>query len=492
LDTEPTVDRSLGAGLAWTAAFRWLAQAVSWAATFYAARILAPGDYGLAAMAMVPIGLVRLVEDLGFDSVILQNRQLTPLQVSRLAGLALIVAAALCGALIAAASWIADFYREPGVAALVSFACTIIVFDALQIVPRAMLQRQLRFRALALLYFTQVVVTSATLVVCARMGLGEWSLIANNLAGAAVATVVLMFLYPYMPRIPREFSDLKASLVSGWRMLISRASWYTYSNADSAVVGRMLGKDSLGVYGFALTLANTPIQEIGSVFSKVVPGVFASVQDQRSELKRYFLLLTEAVTTIAFPASVGITLVAPQLVPLALGDQWLAVIAPLQALCGYTMLYAAQLLVSHVILWTGHFRANMWLSIAAALTLPLAFWVGTRWGLLGVAIAWAIGFALITIPAVEYARRLINVSWGEYVAALTPASLSTAAMGLAVWYVSRSIAPTTNAWMSLAMLVGVGVLAYTAVHGLLFRHRVWRIVRVVRGEEQLVAVSAPS
>ncbi|HEY1126146.1 MAG TPA: hypothetical protein VGF83_00135, partial [Actinomycetota bacterium] len=58
-EDQRRLDRSLVSGIAWTVAFRWIAQVISWAATLYVARILVPGDYGLVAMATVPIGFAR-------------------------------------------------------------------------------------------------------------------------------------------------------------------------------------------------------------------------------------------------------------------------------------------------------------------------------------------------------------------------------------------------------------------------------------------------
>src|SRR6185436_5466816 len=101
--SSPSLDRSLVTGIGWTAFFRWAAQIVSWGGTLYAARILVPADYGVIAMAMVPIGLVRMIEDFGFDAVILQNRELSQEQVARLGGLALLFGVVLAF-LIAAAS----------------------------------------------------------------------------------------------------------------------------------------------------------------------------------------------------------------------------------------------------------------------------------------------------------------------------------------------------------------------------------------------------
>ena len=45
------LDRSLVRGVAWTGAFKWLSQIVTWLGTIVVARLLTPQDYGLVGMA---------------------------------------------------------------------------------------------------------------------------------------------------------------------------------------------------------------------------------------------------------------------------------------------------------------------------------------------------------------------------------------------------------------------------------------------------------
>src|SRR6266516_1092897 len=80
-DSVPTdvrrFDRLLVAGVTWTVVFRWAAKAVSLMSILYVVRILTPGDFGLVAMASIPIGLAQLSGDLGLQTVVVQNRALS-------------------------------------------------------------------------------------------------------------------------------------------------------------------------------------------------------------------------------------------------------------------------------------------------------------------------------------------------------------------------------------------------------------------------------
>ena len=481
-----SVDHSLVSGMAWTAVLRWSAQLVSWVGTAFAARLLSPGDYGLVGMAMLAIGLVRMVEDFGMDAVLVQDRSIGGERQARLGGLILGLGTALCGLFILLSVPIAGFFHEPQVAALISALSALCIADAVQVIPRATLQREMEFRKLAALQFIQVVATQTVLVAGAYLGWGVWSLVFNSLAGAAVSTLVLLWWAPLQLRWPRQIAQLSAPLLQGWRILASRFAWYAYSSADQTVVARMLGKDALGVYSFATTFSTTISQEISSVLSRVVPGVFSSVQHLRHELRRYFLVLTELLCYLALPVSFGMAVTADLVVAIVLGPQWDAVVPPLRILCVYAAFYSCQMLISHLLMWTGRFRANMWCSILTAVLLPLGFYVGTRWGLSGIAWAWVLLFPLANLPAFVIAFRAIDGNFWQWLNALVPALVGCIVMAAAVLGLRAFLSSTLPLPIYTTACVLVGAVVYVGTLLLLFRARLratWDFLSVIRSKE---------
>jgi teichuronic acid exporter len=486
-----TVDRFLVSGMAWTAVLRWTAQIVSWLGTAVAARVLSPGDYGLVAMAMLAIGLVRMVEDFGMDAVLVQDRTISGERQARLGGLILAAGALLCGLFILLSVPIAAFFHEPQVAALIAALSVLCIADSIQVIPRATLQREMEFRKLAALQLIQVVATQLVLVVGAHLGWGVWALVFNSLGGAAAATLVLLWWRPVRLSWPRQIAQLSAPLLQGWRILASRFAYYAYSSADQTVVARMLGKDALGVYSFATTFSTTISQEISSVLSRVVPGVFSSVQHLRDELRRYFLVLTELLCYLALPVSFGMAVTADLVVAIVLGPQWDAVVLPLRILCIYAAFYSCQVLVSHVLMWTGRFRANMWCSVLAAVLLPIGFYVGTRWGLAGIAWAWVVVFPLANLPAFVIAFRTIGGSFWLWLNAFVPALMGCIVMTAAVLGLRAFLPATLPLPVYVTACVLAGLVAYVGTLLLLFRTRllaVWKFLKVVRSTEPQLAL----
>lgn len=477
-------DRHLFTGIAWTAIWRWVAQLVSWMATFYTARILLPADYGLVAMASIPIGLVRLVEDLGLDGVIVQDRTLQELQLSQLASLAVLFGGGLSLLSVALASPLASYFHEPEVAVIISVLSFTFLLDAIQIVPRAALQRDLAFKTLAWLAALQTSISAGIMVFSAAAGLGYWSLVINTLISHAVVTVTIMILHPVRFSWPRNLDQISQSLVSGWRMLISRIAWYGYSSIDSVLIGRVLGKELLGVYGFASSFASLPPREITSLVSTVVPGVLSAVQSHQPSLRRYFLLLTEAISYITLPASLGLAITADDFVLTALGPQWEAVTMPLQILCLYSAIYTSQTLVGHILLWTGYFRANMWFNILTLLVLSLSFWIGIQFGISGIAWGWVIGFPIATAPSLVFVARLLGIPVASFFDTLR-ASGGACLMMLGCVFITRCFLP--DDWhhpLRLGIQVGIGTVAYSSIMLTVFRPRVLGIYRTILGQNR--------
>lgn len=479
-DDVRAIDRRLVSGIAWTAVFRWVAQLISWAATLYVARILTPADYGLVAMAGVPIGFARLVEDLGLDAVIVQDRTLDEQQLANLGGTVLCLGVVLAAFFTALSTPIALYFHEPAVAVLVMALSLTMILDALQVVPRALLQRDLEFRTLAWLHGLYVTAAAVVVAVAATLHLGHWALVLNTLLSGAAVTVALCVLRPYPLRWPRQLRSISRSLVSGWRMMVSRAAWYAYSSLDSAFIGRYVGKDALGVFGFAMTFASLPHTEVSTLVSKVIPGVFSSVQDSPAALRRYCLLITEAVSYLTLPMALGLLLTADDFILLVLGAKWEAAIVPLRILCLYMALNASQMAISHVLLWTGKFRANMWLNILAAILLPTCFYVGVHWGVTGVAWAWTIGFPLSVLPSFMLMTRIIDLTARQYFEALRPAAVACVVMAAGVLLARQGLPDGWSHAVRLGVQAGVGALVYAAVLVGLHRSRVTGIYHVIR------------
>ena len=145
-------------------------------------------------------------------------------------------------------------------------------------------------------------------------------------------------------------------------------------------------------------------------------------------LRRYVRTLTEGISLATFPATVGLGLVARELVPVALGKRWEGVIAPLEVLSVYVAVRSIIPVLSRVMTAVGNARFVMWNDLAALCFLPIAFFVGSHWGVAGIAWGWVVGYPFVAIPLCLKTFKTIGMTFREYFQSLRPALDGTVLM----------------------------------------------------------------
>lgn len=455
------LDRSLLSSIAWTAAAKWVAQTLSWAGTLVVVRLLDPAAYGTVGMATAFLALLQPLCDFGIAAAVVQGRQLTDAHVARLNGLAISLGLASTVVVAALSVPIAAFYGDDRLIAIVRVLGVGFLLGAFRVVPTALLARDMRFRSLALLETTEALTAIVTTISLAATGHGYWSLvfgpIVSKLIGSALAVATRRFAIAN----PLPMSTIRGTVHFGAWVTASTIAWYVYSNSDRVIVGRFVGEAGLGAYMISLTLAAMPVEKIGELYQRVAGSVISRVQHDAAAVGRYMLGITEGVAMLSFPASAGLALVADLFVEVVLGAHWRAAVVPLRLLAVSAAIRSLDPLLAQVLVATGHAEQNARSMILAAVTLPIAFLVGSLGGVAGVAIVWLVGHPLIVMTRqVRKTIAVAEVTLSDYLRALRPAATSTLIMAAAVGGTRLLVHNRLSAAASLALLVAIGAAIY--------------------------------
>ena len=459
---------------------KWLAQILSWASTLVIARLLTPADYGLVGMAAVYIGLTALLTEFGFGASIVTLRTLTERQVAQINTTAVLFGVAAFLASCAAAAPIAWFYREPRVVAIVIALATGFIIDSIRTVPAATLERELRFKLLGVLEGARAVVLAVATVAFAFAGYSYWSLVLGTLISGALYTAAILWQRRVPFAWPRR-AEVGPAMTFSRHVLASRLSWFTYSNADQVIAGKVLGANLLGAYTFGWSLAAIAVDKISAIVTRVAPGFFSAVQHDKPALRRYLANLTEGLALATVPVSIGLALVADQFVLLALGETWRPAILPLRLLACYAAFRSIVTILPVVLMVTGEARFAARVNMAAAIAMPIGFGVGA-WlgGIVGLATAWLVLYPFVTIPLYQRVFQQIDMSPAEYFRAVWPSVASTALMALAVVASRWAMPDALPLAAHFAASVAAGAVVYASALVLLFPDRVRAIKDTLR------------
>ncbi len=455
------VGRSLAVGVLWNSGAKALGQAAAWASTLVVARLLSPDDYGVFGMASFVLGLLQTLAEFGIGTAVVIQRDLRPRQIAQLNTTSLFLGLGGMAVACAAAPLAGWFFGNPKVTPVLAALSVTFLIGSVKSVPWALLQRDLRFKRLAAYEGFQALLLAACTITLAAMGARHWTLVGAAILSAVVSTGLALRFHAVPFAWPSR-REVGPALSLGGDVVAQRLAWYAYSNADFVVAGRMLGTAAAGAYTLAWTLANIGIDKVAALVLQVTPPILAAVKDDRAELTRYVVLVTQVLALAVFPIAVGLALVAPEFVVGVLGAKWTSMVPALQLLSAYASIRVVLPLFSQTLITVGDQRFATRMNVIGALLMPAAFVLGARWGgITGIAAAWVIAYPVLAVPITRRTLGHLAVSGRPFFrSAIWPAFSACVVMAVGVELARLVLPDGWPALARLAVLVGVGGCAY--------------------------------
>lgn len=293
------------------------------------ARLLGPVEFGLMAMALLFLNLSTILTDFGIGQAVIQFRALTREHVRTSYTLSLLMAIAVGATCWLFSPAIATWFGESQLEWILRAVAASFLVRAFATTAEALLQRELRFRELAIADVAGYVLGYALpSIILAWQGFGVWSLVAGVVGQAIVrTTVVLMFRrHSIIPLLRRSaVTDL---WFNGLGFFLARITTFVATEGDNLVVGKALGAATLGIYSRAYQLLMMPVNLLGMSVDRVLFPAMSEAQDDPRRLGRAFGRSTAAIGIALGPVSAFCIVAAPELVLVLLGPQWTAVVAP--------------------------------------------------------------------------------------------------------------------------------------------------------------------
>ena len=417
-------------------------------------------------MAALYLELLQVVTD-AFGTAVSTLRELTSEELEQLNTIASITGLLACLFSCALAIPLGYFFRSPRLPLVIVVMSTMFPVSGLSTLPSGLLYRDMRFRFLSIVWAARTLVQALPMLAFAWLGLGYWALVLGNIVGTATLAALEISRRPCRFAWPR-FRTMKKTLTFSRHIMVSRLSWYGYSNADFLVAGRVLGQAALGAYTLAWTLATIPLEKITSIVSSVSYPYFSAAQNDIAVLRRYLRILTEGISILTFPATIGMGLVAGDFVRLVLGEKWQGAVIPLEILAFYGAFRCIVTFLTSILSVTGEARFVMRNTQAALVLMPIAFYVGSRWGAAGIAYGWVLVYPFIAAFLYWKTFQKIEMHWSEYLGAIRPALVGCLIMAVAVevfkFVLPSSLPPIARVGLEVAGGGAAYVLTLTVLH----------------------------
>jgi teichuronic acid exporter len=446
-------------GIFWVAGTKAIAQTITWLITIVVVQLLSPQDYGLMGMAILFTSFLLLFNDLGLGASIIQDPDLDDERLSHLRSAIFAINVFLFLLLLLLAPWLARFFREPALVGIVRVLSCTFVLNGIGAPSGYVLARELDFKRKSRAELFGSLSGGLSTLAFAWSGFGVWSLVLGQLF-QQVTTNTLYCIFRPLRFTVFSIAKIRRSMTFGVKVAVSSILWYISSNADFAIIGRVLGGVQLGLYTLAFQFASLPIEKMVTVVTQVAFPSFSTMQGDPETLRRYYVKIVSALALATFPMFLGLFLVADSGVTVLLKAKWLPMVLPLRILCVVSCLRAIETMNAPLLLAKGRPQIALLNNLLQAIVLPIAFYIGARSGILGVAVAWLIVWpVLYTIVTVQTAR-VIGLKFTTYLNGIKHPVLGSAFMVAVALACQRTLlASAPPATMAIAT-IAIGSAAY--------------------------------
>jgi PST family polysaccharide transporter len=395
--------------------------------TVILARLLAPRDFGLLVMVTAVTNLLTLFRDVGLGSATIQRADLTHAQLSALFWINSALGFVIAALLGLTAPLLARFYEQPdvqGIAVALSLGFVVAGFG---VQHAALLRRQMRFGAIAVAEVGSHAVGLAAAVIGAKLNAGYWSLVIFQLVQQTGATCAVWLSSSWRPDWRPSVAGVGPLLSFGAGLTGFNLLTYLARNLDNVILGRAAGSVAVGTYAKAYSLLLLPVDRIRGPISSVMVPALSRLQGDPPRFRAAFLKALVSMVSVGMPVVVFLFVFAEEAILVVLGPQWQESILLFRVLAPAAFVETFNTVGSWACIPLGRSgRLVRWQMVATTI-MAAAFFVGSRWGSVGIAGALSIATVALRLPAVVYLLRDSPVRPMEiYLALVRPAGASIA------------------------------------------------------------------
>lgn len=476
-----TLTSSAKKSVSWTGISLGVGQGLQLIVTAILARILSPDDFGVLGMAIVFTGFLQIFNDFGIGKALIQRKELEPILVTSCFWANLLIGVMLMALTIVGSPMAALYYQNEKVAPLLALMSVNFPIIALTIVHKSLLERDMNFKKTSIGEIAASVGSSMVAVYMAVTGCGVWSLVGRQVASSIIQTVYLIGQVGGIIKFQFSLRKLKDILAFSGNLLGFNVINYFARNADYLLIGRFLGATALGYYTIAYRLMLYPLNIITGLLSRILFPVFAVLQDDYSRFRGVYLKSTWLTAFITFPMMMGLFAVAPEFILGVLGEKWRPAILLIRILCWVGLVQSLISLTGNIYLSTGKTRQFMYWGLFASSIAVTGIVIGLHWGIVGVALGYAIASLLLIYPAFAVSFRFISLRVIELPKVIWRIFFSSIIMMLIV-FIFKHFLVSPIAWsMAFKLFIEVllGIVTYILLSWILNRDQVNEMIGLV-------------
>ena len=452
-----SLNRKIGAGVFWNLASMFLTRGASTIFMLFLARMLAPEAFGLVAMAAVVFELANAFINSGLGVALIRSKEVSEADLNTVFYTNLGLSLAAYAGIFAGAPYIAAFYSQPELTALVQVMGLVVFINAAKIVQSAVLSRKMDFKTQMKANTLATVVSGILAVTTAYQGWGVWSLVVQMFSQATVSAAILWMAGNWRPAWQFSTESFTRLFAFGRNLLAEGLLQVAFQNSYVLVIGRFFSAELTGLYFFAKKLSKLISEQLTGAVQQATFPALSTLQDDNTALKYKYRQIMQLMMFLIVPIMMLLAALAPLLISLAFDERWQGAVPYLQLLCVVGMIFPLHALNMSLLNVKGRsdlvFKVGL---LKKGVNLTMLF-LAIPYGVLGIVVSQVIATFLALIPNTYFSARLVGYSTVEQVKDVIKPLGAAIPAGAGAWWSAHAILAHPMIVLMLSGLAGAGI-----------------------------------
>lgn len=418
--------------------------------TLVLAKLLVPSDFGVYTLSTLIIYAIVVFRDVGFAQVLIYQQGDAMKSASTAFFLSLASSVVLAVLLFASAPLLGRAFSTAEIVLPVRAMAVSLVISGAANVPVALLDKQLKFKKRVMPEVVSAFTYASVSIILAVMGFRAWSLIIGWIAMSIVNSIAMWMVCGWKPAL--EFDRREARVIVGYgkHLMVASLATFLFFQIDNASVGKLLGLRALGFYSMAFTVCNLPATNLSNVVNRVMFPTYSRLQLDMPEMRAVYLQTVKYIAMAAFPAAIGIFVIADPVIRVFYGAKWIPAIPLFHILALYGLIRSIGSTASAVFMSTGNPGLVRRVSaLQLLIALPLVYTVAMKAGAMGVAVLFTCAYLFGTVYSLGKVRGILDIRVRQYVKAVSLPLGASVLAGVFGWAASLAVGPAS--WSGIAV-----------------------------------------
>ena len=406
------------------------------------ARLLDPSIFGIIAICLAVIRGMDLLSETGIKPALIQNKK--DFYCSRDTAFCITIIRGFLLSIIAfsIAPLVGLFYDNEILTKIIramSISFIIVGFVNINIIS---LEKELNFKRIAIAEQIASIFNFLIVVSLAYYLRNVWALALGHIAGSFSILIVSYLIIPGFPKINFDLQIAKEIINYGRYITGLTIVIYLTTEIDNFVIGKVIGMESLGYYLIAYTFSNIATSDVAKIIARVMFPAFCKLQQDIDILRIAYLLNLKVLCIFSFCVTVGIIILAEDIILLLYGPKWAPSVQALQVLSVFGLLRAVPGLNGYIYNSIGKPNIPFYINTAKLITIALIIIPLTRsFGIIGTAYCVTLPSIFFYFYSIKIMKKILYFKQIELCKIFIRPTLTCAIMGIIVFLLRKVLLP---------------------------------------------------